>query len=102
MAIEHWDTQQDGPLTEAAMRAKLQARGYQVQRYVYAPGTVFPDHAHGIDKIDGVLSGRFRIILQGEEYVLETGDRVAIPKGAVHSAQVVGDEPVVSLDATRD
>jgi len=33
--------------------------------------------------------------------VLEPGDALAVPAGAVHAAEVVGDEPVVSLDATR-
>ena len=33
--------------------------------------------------------------------VLEAGNCLAVPRGAVHSAEVVGDEPVVSLDATR-
>lgn len=101
MTIERWDEERDGPLGEAAMRRKLEARGYSVTRYTYPPGTYFPDHTHGIDKIDGVLSGTFRMTLEGEEVVLGAGDCLAVPRGAVHSAEVLGDEPVVSLDATR-
>ncbi len=55
-----------------------------------------------MDKIDAVLSGRFRLTLEGEAVVLEPGDSIEVPRGAVHSAEVVGDEPVVSLDAIRD
>jgi mannose-6-phosphate isomerase-like protein (cupin superfamily) len=33
------------------------------------------------------------------EVVLESGDCLRVPSGAVHSSEVVGDEPVVSLDA---
>ena len=29
----------DGPLSEAALRAKLEALGYRVARYTYEPGT---------------------------------------------------------------
>jgi len=29
------------------------------------------------------------------------GDALAVPAGTVHSAEVLGDEPVVSLDAVR-
>ena len=76
-------------------------RGYHVSRYVYPPGTVFPDHTHAVDKIDAVLSGRFRITLEGDEIVLKAGDAVEVPRGAVHSAEVIGDHPVVSLDAVR-
>jgi quercetin dioxygenase-like cupin family protein len=99
--IEHWDERGDGPLSETALRRKLEARGYEVSRYVYPPGTRFPEHTHGIDKIDAVLSGRFRMTLGGRAVVLQAGDCLAVPRGAVHSAEVVGDEAVVSLDATR-
>lgn len=53
------------------------------------------------DKIDGVLSGRFRIAIGGESVILEAGDFIRVPRGAVHSAEVVGGESVVSLDAIR-
>ena len=102
MYLERWDSKADGPLTEKRLRQKLQQRGYHVTRYVYPPGTSFPDHTHSIDKIDGVLSGRFRMVLEGKEVILEAGDCLAVPRGSVHSAEVVGDEPVVSLDATKD
>ncbi len=101
MQIEHWDSERDGPLTEANMRRKLEDRGYVVDTYRYPPGTYFPDHDHGVDKIDGVLSGRFRICMQGSSLVLEAGDILVVPKHVFHSAEVVGDDPVVSLDAVR-
>lgn len=75
--------------------------GYRVSRYVYPPGTVFPDHRHDIDKIDAVVSGRFRMRMEGREVVLTAGDWLEVPRGTVHSAEVVGSDPVVSLDATR-
>ncbi|HHB12249.1 MAG TPA: cupin domain-containing protein [Chromatiales bacterium] len=101
MQLEHWDEAADGPLSESAMRRKLEALGYSVTRYVYPPGTYFPDHTHAVDKIDGVLAGRFRMTLHGETVVLEAGDMLYVPAGAVHSAEVVGPEPVVSLDAVK-
>ena len=101
IGIEHWDPAVDGELNEANMRAKLEARGYSVHRYIYAPGTYFPDHTHGVDKIDGVLSGHFRMTMGGQQVILEAGDCLAVPAGAVHSAEVIGNESVVSLDAVR-
>ncbi len=101
MKIESWDAERDGPLSEAALRRKLERRGYRVSRYVYPPGTYFPDHSHEIDKIDAVLSGRFRMRMGDDEAILEAGDCLAVPRGVVHSAEVVGNEPVVSLDATK-
>lgn len=101
MVVEHWNPEQDGPLSEAALRCKLEARGYQVTCYVYPPGTVFPAHSHGVDKIDAVVSGQFQMSMQGKSVVLEAGDCLAVPPGEVHSAAVVGDQAVVSLDAIK-
>ena len=101
MDLQHWNDDEDGALSEVAMIARLEARGYRVSRYVYPPGTYFPPHTHDIDKIDGVLRGRFRMTMQGQSVTLEAGDCLAVPRGVVHSAEVVGDEPVVSLDAVR-
>lgn len=102
MSVEHWDARVDGEFTEAALRRKLAERGFNVSRYVYPPGTRFPAHRHDVDKIDAVVRGRFRLMMGDADLVLEAGDCLFVPRGAVHSAEVVGDEPVVSLDATRD
>ena len=101
MQVERWDPQKDGPLSEAAIRRKLEELGYRVSRYVYPPGTYFGPHTHDLDKIDAVLSGRFRIGMGSDFAILEAGDMVRVPRGAEHSAEVVSAEPVVSLDAVR-
>ena len=90
------------PAAESRLRAELEARGYRTTRYVYPPGTHFPDHVHQVDKVDAVLAGRLEITLIGESMVLEAGDMVTVPKGTVHSATVVGTESVISLDAVRE
>jgi len=84
------------------MTEKLRRRGYTVRRYEYTEGTVFPPHSHEVDKIDAVLAGRFRLEMEGEMVVLGPGDCIAIPKGLVHSAAVLGGETVISLDAIRE
>ncbi len=98
--VEKW-SEERGALSEEAMRAWLEGQGYSVARYVYPPGTYFPDHTHGIDKKDGVLKGKLRIKAAGKDYLLEAGDVLEIPAGTVHDAEVLGNESVVSLDATR-
>ena len=100
MVVRHWNPI-DGELSEPAMRRKLEAMGYRVAKYVYDPGTVFPDHKHDVDKIDAVLSGRFRLVVRGHMKVLGPGEWIEIPRGTVHNAAVMGDEPVVSLDAVK-
>ena len=101
MNLMHWDRDADGELSEFTMRAKLQALGYSVNRYEYPPGTYFAPHAHGMDKIDGVLSGQFCMEMEGATVELQAGDMLAVPRGVLHSAEVVGNAPVVSLDAVK-
>lgn len=101
MQVERWNTERDGALSEPALRRKLEQLGYSVCRYIYPPGTFFPPHTHAQDKMDAVVSGRFRIRMGGEEVVLEAGDVVHVPRGCEHSAEVAGRQPVVSLDAVK-
>jgi quercetin dioxygenase-like cupin family protein len=101
MKVERWNAERDGVLSEAALRRKLEKLGYSASRYTYPPGTLFPPHTHAEEKMDAVLSGRFRIRMGGEEAVLGAGDAVLVPRGAEHSAEVVGAEAVISLDAVK-
>ena len=101
MRVYHWNSAIDGPLSEAAMRRKLEAAGYVVIRYTYPAGTAFPEHTHHVDKIDAVVSGQFRVVIAGHTAQLGPGDWVEVPRGRRHTATVMGDAPVVSLDAIR-
>lgn len=100
MKVNHWQAE-DGPFTEQALKRKLQRLGYSVNRYVYPPGTYFPEHTHTVDKIDGVISGQLRIVMGDDSVILKAGDFTKVPREEVHSAEVIGDEPVVSLDAVK-
>ncbi len=99
--VERWDEQKDRPLNEGALRKRLETRGYRVSLSVYPPGTSFPEHTHRFDKIDAVISGRFKLT-GGKTIILEGGDCIIVPRGELHNAEVVGNEPAVSLDATRE
>ena len=101
MPVHRWNTALEGEFSEQALRRKLEGQGYSVARYVYEPGTVFPDHKHGVDKIDAVISGRLRLVIGGHVAVLGAGEWVDVPRGVTHNATVIGEEPVVSLDAVN-
>jgi len=98
--VIHWDPAW-GEVGEAAMRRRLEAEGFHVSLYHYPPGTYFPPHTHSVNKKDTVLRGRLKIGWEGGATILEAGDMIEIPAGFSHSAEVVGDETVVSLDATK-
>ncbi|MCS4538748.1 MAG: cupin domain-containing protein [Thaumarchaeota archaeon] len=98
--IEHWDKKW-GEMNERNMRKVIESRGYSVVKYVYPPGTYFPDHEHAFDKMDTVLKGKFKIEALGKRFVLKAGDMLYVPAGLIHNAEVLGDEDVVSLDASK-
>src|SRR5215831_4421773 len=100
MEIEKWSDEW-GKFSEQNMRKRLESEGYSVARYDYPPGTYFPGHTHSFDKKDAVVRGRFLIRALGREFLLGPGDSLPVPAGTVHSAEVIGDEEVVSLDAAR-
>jgi quercetin dioxygenase-like cupin family protein len=100
LKVIHWDSTW-GPLSETMMRQQLVAAGYHVSSYHYPPGTYFPPHTHSVHKCDTVLAGKLKIAWEGGSVVLEPGDRIEIPAGASHSAEVLGHETVHSLDATK-
>lgn len=99
--ITNWKDISDGPLTKEAIIEKIEGLGYQCSCYTYPPGTFFDEHTHSVDKIDAVLKGRLKITLSGEEVILSPGDYIKVPKFLVHTAEVIGDEPVVSIDAIK-
>ena len=102
IVVRRWDSSVDGDVDEDSLKKLLQSKGYSVSRYTYGPGTYFGDHSHSIAKIDAVLSGTFRMGMYGQFVDLGPGDLIEVPAGATHSAEVIGTEPVVSLDAVRN
>jgi quercetin dioxygenase-like cupin family protein len=97
--LERW-TAEDGPLTEKRLMAAMEREGYEVAVYAYREGTVFPEHVHAQDKCDAVLEGVLRITVEGVAYDLQAGDRLYLPAGTRHAAQVLGRRTVLSLDGT--
>lgn len=99
IGFERWPAS-DGPLSEKRMMRLLEFEGYDVLVYTYRPGTVFPEHEHARPKCDGVIQGVLRITVGEAAWDLGPGDRIYLPAGTRHRAEVVGNETVVSLDAT--
>jgi quercetin dioxygenase-like cupin family protein len=98
--LEHWDDS-DGPFTEKRMTLALESEGYEVAVYAYREGTVFPEHLHAQDKCDAVVEGTLRIRIGEAAYDLNSGDRLYLPAGTRHTAEVIGAKTVISLDGTR-
>jgi quercetin dioxygenase-like cupin family protein len=68
-------------------------------RYVYQPGSVFPEHRHPEEQITTVLSGRIQFTVNGETITLTAGDVAVIPANVPHGARVIGDLVVETFNA---
>ena len=99
LRIERWDPRHEGPVTEAGLRQKVEACGYQVSTFAWPVGTIVPPQSRDCRRIDGVVSGILKITLDGEAAILTAGDVVHIPRGAVRRIEVVGSAPVHCVHA---
>jgi quercetin dioxygenase-like cupin family protein len=68
-------------------------------RYVYAPGSVFPIHAHPEEQVTVVVAGRIRFDVDGNEVELGPGEVAIIPPNIPHGATVLGTEIVETFNA---
>jgi quercetin dioxygenase-like cupin family protein len=99
MRIDRWNPRRDGPVTEAALRHKVETIGYQVSNLAWPAGTVVPPQTQDRERLDAVVTGIVRVTLDGESAILTAGDIVYVPRGAVRRVEVVGAHPARCLDA---
>ena len=90
-----------GQITINKIRARLEQEGLQPYRFDMIPGDRYSDHAHPEAEIRWVVSGRMQVRIDHEELILEPGDRLDLAANVVHSADVLGEEVVVTLCASR-
>jgi quercetin dioxygenase-like cupin family protein len=90
-----------GQITINKIRARLEQEGLCPYRFEMVPGDAYGDHSHPEAEIRWVVSGRMRVLIEHEELILEPGDRLDLAANVVHSADVLGEEVVVTLCASR-
>jgi len=99
MRIDRWDARRDGTVTEAALRQKVAANGYQVSTFAWPAGTIVPAQTQPLERVDAVVAGVLKITLNGESAILTAGDIVYVPRGAIRRVEVVGSSTAHCLDA---
>jgi quercetin dioxygenase-like cupin family protein len=99
MRIDRWDPRRDGPVTEAALRQKVSANGYEVSTFAWPAGTVVPAQTQQKERVDAVVTGILKITLDGESAILTAGDMVYVPRGAIRRVEVVGAHTAHCIDA---
>jgi mannose-6-phosphate isomerase-like protein (cupin superfamily) len=94
--IEPWPNADEAEPQE--LRQQMAREGYSVYEWTDRPGAVYPPHAHSTDQSHWIISGTLELEVEGVGIVrLSAGDRDFMPAGTVHSARVVGAEPLTYL-----
>ncbi len=70
--------------------ADWSSRGFSCELWTDPPGQRWENFSHAVDEIVTVLEGCMEFEVEGECRVLEPGEELVIPAGAVHSARNVG------------
>lgn len=67
-----------------------QAERMTVIRYVYEPGSRFPNHSHVAEQVTVVLTGEIVFTIGGADVTVGAGQTIVIPSDVPHSARVAG------------
>jgi quercetin dioxygenase-like cupin family protein len=87
--------QQQGIQRSDVLRNELSVPGREVIQVLvdFAAGTSFPRHSHPGEEVAYVIEGKLEYRLDGRPpVVLEAGDALFIPPGAVHPVTKLGSE----------
>lgn len=88
--------------TEASIQRRLGQEGLSAYAWQNGPHDTYSAHNHSYDKVIYVVRGSITFGLpdRGESVELRAGDRLDLPRGVRHDAQV-GPEGVICLEAHR-
>jgi quercetin dioxygenase-like cupin family protein len=79
-------------------RQRADAQHMTVVRYTYAPGSDFPAHSHPEEQLVIVLAGEIEFRISGVPVTATAGSAMIIAPGLVHSARVLSDVRVDTLN----
>ena len=82
----------------SALRARLTDEGLDPGAWSNGPGDTYARHQHGYDKVIVVAAGSVSFGLADRSIDLATGDRLDLPAGTEHDADV-GSSGVTCLEA---
>ena len=75
------------PVEKAVVAQDWSNRGYSCEWFVDPPGREWNDFVHGCNELVTVVEGRLEMTVGRKSYMLQPGDEVCIPKGALHSVK---------------
>ena len=77
------------PANERDLQKQLGSEGFGYT-FVWqdGPATHYPDHTHAGLTAHIILDGEMTLTIDGESHTYRAGERVDVPAGAVHAAQM--------------
>jgi hypothetical protein len=98
--LVRWNPQADGTPTEQALVDKLFAWGYRAGM-TYQNRDKTADRCPEVPWACAVVSGRLGLSIEGQSFELDMGDCLFLPKGKTYSAEVLRNDPVWLLEASK-
>jgi quercetin dioxygenase-like cupin family protein len=83
---------------DGVARQTIHGANQTLVRYVYQPGSVFPEHSHPEEQITIILSGSIDFTVDGKPVTLSAGQSALIPANVPHGAVVTGPDVVETLN----
>lgn len=68
-----------------------------VTKMLYKEGNEVQPHAHPHEQAGYVIAGRHRLVIEGEETIIEAGDSYVIPGGLEHELLVLESGEVIDV-----
>ena len=89
--------------TQSALQRLMTDEGLNPYSWSNGPFDVYAAHSHSYNKVIYVVQGSitFGLPKLGQQLTLKSGDRLDLPSGTIHDAQV-GAQGVVCLEAHKD
>jgi diguanylate cyclase (GGDEF)-like protein len=98
--LVRWNPQADGSPTERALVDKLSEWGYRAGITYQSPDKT-ADRCPDLPSACAVVSGKLGLSIEGQSFELDMGDCLFLPKGKTYSAEVLGNDPVWLLNASK-
>ncbi|MCP4407087.1 MAG: cupin domain-containing protein [Gammaproteobacteria bacterium] len=76
-------------MNRAVVQRDWRDRGYSCELFVDPPGQQWNDFVHTTNELVTVVEGVLEMTIEKKSWIVEPGDEVFIPKGAVHSVRNV-------------
>jgi len=75
------------PVEKAYVEQDWNNRGYSCDWFVDPPGREWNNFVHGCNELITVVEGKLEMAIKDEKFIVQPGDEVFIPEGALHSVK---------------